>query len=384
MPSRELPDWLQGFLYYTKELECPDSFLKWSGLYTLSAATQRRIYAPWIQGWHYYPNLYVMLVGPPGVTHKNTAIKLSRKALREVGVPTGSEAISKEALIKQMRQRGKDSDALAILAFEFATFLRTSGHAMIEFLTDIYDSEEDFEYTTKSGGTDKVALPYLTFMGGCTPGWLAEEFDTTFIEGGFAARVLFVAEDAPRFRKAFPRVSPEMKEVYRKVLRDLEVILSLEGEFGWEPEAHKWFEDWYENILTAQEIDYRLKGYLTRKPTHLIRVVQLMTLTEGNVTSNSDMVVTVDRLKKSLAAIEMLEPSMVKAFKAVGKNPIANDLERIADRIADAGEIPEALLLEENLHALSRMQFDEVIKNLRDMGLVALELRGSKAWYVSI
>jgi len=383
MPVRQLDNWLDGYMFYTQESECPDSFLIWSGLHTLSAAIQRKTWVPWVYS-DFFPNIYIMLVGPPGVTHKNSAIRFSKLALRAVGVPLSSEAISKEALIQQMTRRGKDRDALAVMSSEFATFLRTSGASMVEFITDIFDCEDDFEYTTKGGGTARIPRPYLTMFTGATPGWLSEEFDVSFIEGGFSARTLFVAETAPRFRKAFAHITSEMRGVYKKVLQDLEVIAELDGEFQWTPDATSWFEQWYENILPSQDIDYRLRGYLGRKPTHLLKVSQLLCVNQRHVQDSDDLVITPKIMGKALKHIEAIEPNMVQAFRAVGRNPFANDHERIAHEITQAGGMSHSEILTKNTHALNRMQLDEILQNLSDMEVIQQVLKGGKKWYLAL
>jgi hypothetical protein len=51
---------------YTSGLPSPDNYIDWGWLYTVSAALQRRV---WLGPPHQqcFPNLYVILVGPPGV-----------------------------------------------------------------------------------------------------------------------------------------------------------------------------------------------------------------------------------------------------------------------------------------------------------------------------
>lgn len=380
---RQLDDWLEGFMFYTAESECPDSYLRWSALHTISAAVQRQTYVEWV--YHrFYPNIYCMLVGPPGIVHKTAAIRFSRLALKDTGVPTASEAISKEALIEQMKRRGGEHDALAVTASEFATFLRTSGPPMIEFLTDIYDCEDDWEYTTKGGGTVRIPKPYLTMFAGCTPGWLATEFDVSFIESGFARRVIWISESAPRFMKAIPEVTDEMKQVREMLVADLEIITQLEGEFAWPEESQEWFIHWYEEILPKQDIDYRLRGYLSSKPTLLLKVAQLVVISKGTTETSDDLILSPESMEEALNRLEALEPGMVKAFNAVGRNPYANDLERIADNIERNGGMPWSQIIDENVHALKRQELDEIMQNLVDMGLVKLGAKGGTRWYYPV
>jgi len=52
--------------YYTSALPSPDNYIKWSWYYIIAASLQRRV---WMGSKHraLYPNMYVILTGPPGV-----------------------------------------------------------------------------------------------------------------------------------------------------------------------------------------------------------------------------------------------------------------------------------------------------------------------------
>lgn len=383
MPARHHDDWLEQWMFYTSESECPDSYLLWSGLHVISAAVQRKVWAPWV--YHeFYPNIYVMLIGPPGVTHKNAAIRFTKQALKAVDVSISSDAISKEALISQMITRpAGNNNAIAVTSSEFATFIRTSGPPMVEFLTDIFDSEDNFEYTTKGGGQQTIPAPYLTMFTGATPGWMANEFDRTFIESGFASRTLFVAEMEPRFRKAFAHVTSAMKQAYQTLLEDLEVIRGVEGEFVWTESGKAWFTHWYEEELPKQSYDHRLAGYHGRKAVHLLKVAQLVRLNEGSTTGPQHLKLDEAVFKKGLKLLETLEPNMIRAFRTIGDNPYSTDLERIAADISMEKEIKASALYAMNIHVLEKQTIDQVIESLIAMGLITIEFRNGQRFFIS-
>lgn len=382
--KRKLDDWLDAFLFYTKESECPTSYLTWSGLHTLSAITQRRISAPWVY-YSIYPNLYIMLIGPPGVTHKNSAIRFSRKALRAANAVISSDAISKEALIQMMMTRVTDEkNAVTVAPSEFATFMRTSGPPMVEFLTDIFDSEENFEYTTKGSGTQTIPAPFLTMFTGATPGWMSSEFDRTFIEGGFASRTLFIAEVEPRFRKAFAHISDEMRKVYRHLIEDLLVIREIEGEFVWTQGGHDWFEHWYEKVLPTQTFDHRLTGYHGRKAVHLLKIAQLVCINKGTTVSADELILDEEVFSRGLELLESIEPNMVRTFRTIGDNPYSTDLQRIADDIRHEGRVKASVIYGLNIHVMEKQTIDEIMMALQAMGLVGVEMEGAIKYYTYI
>lgn len=366
-------------MYYTSESECPDIYLLWSALTTLSGIVQRRI---WTNMWYnvYYPNIYGILVGPPGITHKGSAIRFSHNFLRGASVPVASQSITKEGLIVQMQKRGGGKhNSLVVMSDEFGSFFDKSAHLMVVFLTDIYDCKDDWEDTTKHGGTITIEAPYLTMLAGTTPRWLADNFDHNFTEGGFAARTIFVSATKPRFLKARSVITEDMLQMKDKLLADLKSIMSIEGEFIQSKGYMERFDQWYENEWPDEELDYRLVGYLSRKPTHVLRLSMLTALNTSN-----RLILNVEHFEKAKELLDQLEPSMVKTFSAVGRNPYASDIERMAADIRDNGRVSRGDLIERNIHAMDKKTMDDVLETLKAMGKVESGLIAGEVWYFTL
>ena len=366
-------------MYYTKESECPDIYLHWAALTTLSGAVQRGVFTRWVYK-KFYPNMYTILVGPPGITHKGSAIGFGYDFLRDIKVPVASQSITKEGLIVQMQKRGDGThNSLVVMSDEFGSFFDKSAHLMIGFLTDIYDCKDNWEDTTKHGGTINIEKPYLTMLAGTTPSWIADNFDHNFTDKGFAARTIFVSATRPRFLRARVTITDEMMQMRKDLLHDLLIIKTVKGEFIWTRHAEEWFDDWYENNWQESILDYRLASYLGRKPTHIIRLSMLLALNESN-----RLLLAENHLERAKDHLEKLEPSMVKTFSAVGKNPYASDLERMANDIRNAGRICRSDMLARNVHAMDKKTMDESIETLIAMGKIEKELSGGEVWYYTL
>ena len=102
--ERRLPDWITGFLKYTENTEPPYTFRLWTALHTITAVLQRKCYLPW-GSLTFYPNMYIVLVAPPGAARKGTAMGPSLDMLSEpnLGVKLAAEAITREALIRELK-----------------------------------------------------------------------------------------------------------------------------------------------------------------------------------------------------------------------------------------------------------------------------------------
>jgi hypothetical protein len=375
--------WIKGFQYWMQESEAPDSFIIWAAISAISGATQRKIRISF-DYYEYFTNMYILFVGPPGIVHKSTVIHEIRKMYWELNIPTTSESLTREELINQMITRNNGLvAAMTAMPDELSDFLKKSGPEMAEFLTSIYNCPEKWEYSTRARGIETIEKAFLNVLGGTTPSWIADNFDQHFMEGGYAARTIFIHELEPRFTKYKPKVTPEMRKVRKLLLEDLAHIASLEGEFEWEPEADVFMEHWYnnENPKDRRAADYKLKHYFGRKNLHVHKLAMVLQLEKSD-----ELIITKKNLEQSLLLLRSIETSMAHTFSAVGRNVYASDLERIHAEIQEAGAsgLPMSAIMGKNYSALPGIAFEEQLKMLRIMKKIRRELKDGEEWFYPI
>ena len=71
--ERKLPNWIDAFMLYTHNTEPPTLFRKWTAISCIAAAMQRKCVVEWGTSLTFYPNLFIVLVGP-SATGKGTAM----------------------------------------------------------------------------------------------------------------------------------------------------------------------------------------------------------------------------------------------------------------------------------------------------------------------
>jgi len=378
-PKRLAGNWIEGFKFYTKETEAPDSFLVWTAIFIISAALERRVFTHWGY-FKYYPNMYMLFVAPAGC-RKSTAMRFAKHFLAEAKVPTSSDTLSREMLIEQMIERGRDAQALGILSDEFMHFIQTSGANMITMLTEMYDCPDNWEYGTKKRSTETIPAPYLCLLGGLIPHRI-RELDPRFIESGLASRTVLIVEDTPRFRRARPAVTNEMLKMREALIADLmHIVKNVKGEMRWTVEAEDWFTHWYENTHFAEETkaEVSFQGYYSRKPTQLVRLAQIMSIAESDET-----VIEKGHLLSALGLLESAEGSMLHLFGAMGRNPLAGELQRIADEITAAGGLSKKEIVRRHTKELREDELDEVLNQLTMMGVVRLGNRSGEPWLLPV
>lgn len=358
-------NWLQMYAEYTSESESPDSFHMWTGLSVLASAVRRRV---WLnQGiFLLYPNMYVILVGPPGRVAKSTSIRMGRKILLGVDdVFFGPDSVTREELIRQMAKVGEKhkTAALTIHSTELSSLIEPSGIAMIQFLTDIYDGDYKWRYSTKGSGRDVINDPLLNILAGTTPSWIAEGMPEDVIGHGFTARVIFVYEEQPRHLNPFPEESDP--QLVHALTEDLKHIATLKGAFDWHPEARDLYINHYKKIAESIPSDYRIEGFHWRKKIHLLKIAMLLSLSERD-----SMVIHAQDIETAWTMISGLEERMYKTFSAVGKYEHAMDMERILTQLEETGGMTLKDIYTRNRASGDINAIGNMIAMLRQMGKI--------------
>ena len=326
--SRALSNWTMSYNQYTSETESPSQFHLWVGLSVLASAVRKNI---WIDQGIYllYPNMFVVLVGPPGKVGKSTSLRMGRNILEGVDdIQWSADSLTREELIRAMAKAGLNRSQSALTAFstELSSLIEPSGTKMIQFLTDIYDSDTKWKYSTKHSGRDFIENPVLNILGATTPSWIAEGLPVNVLDHGFTARVVFVYGDAPNTLQPFP--STPANNLVQDLISDLEHISLLEGPMAWGQGSKKMYSEMYHDLASTIPDDYRVEGFHNRKKIHILKVAMLLSISESD-----DMVLRMQDLSVAWEMIKDVEVDMGKTFSAVGKNENATNTERIIARI---------------------------------------------------
>jgi hypothetical protein len=386
---RELKNWLDSYLDYTENTESPENYHIWCGISVLAAAMRRKV---WLNMGHFeiYPNMYIVLVGPPGC-RKNAAINIAIKLLQNIPeIKYSADAITREALIQVMNEAQTDDvllngkayihSSLTIISKELSVFVGTKNMDLLTLLTDLYDPHDKWVYRTKGKGINEIIGVWLNLLGGTTPAWLMGSIPMDAIGGGFTSRIIFVVEERSRKRVAFPFLTEADKLLQIKLLHDLGEIAMLRGEFKLTPEARDWFIAWYEPPVNELEIDLRFQGYYERRHVHLLKTAMII-----SASFSDDMVVKESHLKLALQSIEQIEGRMVNAFGSTGRSTAAADTGDVLNIIVKHRKgISRTDLIRKVWRDVSYGDLDNILKSLEEMGYVKKDLTGNSVKYKPI
>jgi len=374
--DRTLSNWLLAYNEYTKESESPEQFHLWTGLSVLASAVRRNV---WINQGIYvlFPNMFVILVGPPGKVAKSTTIRLGRKLLLGVNdILFGPDSVTREELIRVMSKAGHNrrQSAITLHSTELSSLIEPSGIKMIQFLTDIYDGDYKWRHSTKTSGRDTIENPVLNILAGTTPSWIAEGLPSDVLGHGFTARVIFVYGEKPRYLKPFPGEPSD--NLVRDLINDLDHISRIEGDFTWGEGAKETYSVMYEDLAGKIPDDYRLEGFHNRKKIHILKVAMLLSISESD-----DLILRKVDLETAWDILQIVERDMGKTFSAVGKYEHANNLERILLRIRKEGGMT-AVQVHKEFYAMGDIQdLGKMLLMLVQMGSIVRKDEGGTIWY---
>lgn len=377
--SRRLANWLDAFMEFTNNSEPHELFRKWTGVSTMAAALQRKCYLEW-GTLTFYPNMYVVLVAPPG-KRKGTAMAPGSSLLRDLGVKLSAEAITREALIRELRNSNNTAiepetgkmelhSSLTVFSEELTVFLGYNNYQLMSDLSNWYDCPKVWTYRTKTQGTDNIIGVFLNMLGATTPQLLHSTLPLDAIGGGLTTRIIFVYSEKKGKIVPLPFLTKSEKELWESLRLDLEKIHMMAGSFKFtEGMLDRWV-DWYtEQDENPPFKDEKLGGYLERRPAHAMKLSIVM-----SASRNDSMILTTDDLNRSIELLEKTEVNMPKVFSGVGRSPIAVILPKVMAYIATRKEVTLAELLQTFSADVDRFILeDKVIRTLEASNFVTVK-----------
>jgi len=348
--ERKCKNWLLSFRDWTlPRSEAKETFIFWTGLFTLASAVRRRVYIPKtvLGSWEVAPYLYVFFVAPAGKARKTTTLSyVDDLLLNEMGIKKASAAMTQQALMKRIADSPDAS--ISICIGEFGTFYNPSKDVMIDFLTALFDGRKKHDSDTLSRGIEYAERPCINLLAATTPKWIAENLSESAIGGGFASRVIFIFEDTVRRRKLLYHIGADkvdfvkLEKIYKDLFTDLlHISQNLEGEFTMTKEAEIFVDNWYHKYADKPTIpDPRLIGYHERKPAYVFKLAMLC-----HIAYSDELLINKGDFDQAIAILGQVEGKMLQTFQAIGKNPHTLDIDSIREFVEshDKGVDPNVL-----------------------------------------
>lgn len=383
--TRHYDDWIQSFMEYASFGEAPQHMYFWTAVSTIAGALRRHV---WIDQGHFkwYPNMYIILVAPPGIISKSTTASIGMKLLRKVpGVHFGPDVVTWPALIQALAQSTemfemdgefRTMSAMTLSASEFGNLFNPQDKEMVDMFVNLWDSiDGSIEKMTKHSGSDSVENPCLNMIACTTPSWIAGNFPEYMVGGGFTSRCVFAYADKKAKYVAYPRQSipKDFIEIGEKLVHDLEIIATqVLGEFKLTEEAVAWGGLWYEQLFKNRPPnldDERFGGYIARKQSMVHKLSMILSAAVKNET-----VIDLTTLQTAVTMVEDLETDMAFVFSKIGRSDVSIFADKLIEFTHKMGRL-EYMNLYRYMHSHfpSLADFEDVLAGCMKAGYVRAE-----------
>lgn len=275
-------NFIDRFYEYTKNAESPRSYFKWAACSAIAAVMRDNIYQIWEYG-RLYPNLYILLVGPPAVG-KALPLVLTGKLIKTVNntkVIEGSASI--QAVVKTLgtyETGGQKGASCIIYSEELSSFYVKDQNTNV-LLTDLYDFHEKWERNLISWNATLTNV-CTNLLAASNEVLLKEVLDSSAIQGGFLSRTILVIE-RKKHRKdgLLGKGNGVVSEHGVKLGEHLKKLSKVKGEIVFSEDAIREFGGWYD--LWEENNPRSKTGIEGRMKTHIKKVAMVRAMGEEDL-----------------------------------------------------------------------------------------------------
>jgi len=377
--NRKLPDWIDAYMQFTENTEPPRLFRFWTAISVLASALQRKCFVQWGSSLLFYPNLYIVLVGPSGV-RKGTAMNPGLDLIEEIGkIKVAAQATSLQALIRRLKETNyQDPDlnsgkmqfhsSMTIFSKEFTVFLGYHNKEMMSALCDWYDCDRKWAYETIARKKEEIVGVWVNLFGATTPSLIRSSLPIDAIGGGLTSRIIYVYEEKMEKIVLLPMETEEEKELKKSLLHDLDKITLLSGQFKYTKGFLNYWSDWR---VKAEEnppfYDDRFDGYISRRANHIMKLSMIMSVSRDS--DENQMTLTTADIKRAVDVLEEVELKMQGVFKGYGRSDTADILQRVIAflRMSKTSEVPIWQLAQHFRNDMDKLTMDRVLSTVEAM-----------------
>ncbi len=264
-----------------------------------------------------YPNLFTVIVGPPGVG-KTVAISLVEDLWRDLKiVHVAKSQLTRASMMDQLAKAERKGvhehnheaysfHSLLVVSKDLQTLLPKYEADFMGVLQELYDCKNISEQKRTREIEHDIPHPHLVILGATTTSYLTGLFAEEAWEQGLAARVIFVYSDEILYGDIFT----EHESMATDLLHDLSIINNLSGPMTWEDDVKKAYTAWYKGGMPPRPNHPKLIHYNTRRNIQVMKLAMIASVAETN-----DRIVRMHHYIQALNWLLEVEHSIPEIFK---------------------------------------------------------------------
>lgn len=267
--------------------------------------------------------MYILLVAEPGIG-KSIVLEETHKLLVETSVlKIAPASITKASLVDALAEAARSIvlskekvdifHCLQMIAEEFGVLVHSNDNELLNFLNHIWDCPETYTESRRHLDEDiYISRPTLNMIAGTQPAYLGELLPEGAWRMGFCSRTIMVYA-GEGIRKSLFSDDAQNEVLGRKLLRDLEKITTLYGQFVFLPDAGARIDKWHLEECTKDGPSHtRLANYSARRIKNLLKLCMVESASNGD-----SLQISLTDVENSLNRLRTAETYMEEIFKTM-------------------------------------------------------------------
>jgi len=354
--GRNFSDWVVASSEATTESKIPLIYRRWAAISAVAGAMGRKC---WYDQGEYKirPNLYVVLIGPPG-SGKTLSLQLPYNevfsALTEPFEPTEYERAEARLLwqryvpltaplyllsdkatdvkighcmslvshdtsmLSVKHQDQMDDSSITVMTEEFGTLMSRAHDDLHILLTRMWDAGRPYDHQTRHSKSHRVKGPCLNWIACATPQQFIDRMPEDAGEQGLLTRIIPVVYDGPDIGIT-AKNKRSYDHHYVEALRyDLGQIATIGGEFDWEDRTLlAKVQAWLDAGQPPAPTEPCMGPWRQRRHAQVIKVAMVLSAARnhGRIITNADW-------EDALHLIVEVEKSMPSVLARFGRTEV--------------------------------------------------------------
>lgn len=316
------PDWIDGFFESTDQISSPPLFRKWAAIAAIAGSLERKV---WVRslGSRLFPNMYIVLVAPPGVgkTEVTWRVRTMWESLEDHKIAATSvtkaslmdelDAADRRWITEDINNPVDHFNSLLLCINELGVLLPAYENEFMNTLTDLWDCKHYSERKRTSKLEIEIANPQLNLLAACTPSYLMQVLPEGAWDQGFLSRTMLIYNGDRQLRSLWS-AAPYDENTQNKLKSDLGEIANLYGEIKFTESAAAAMDHFHLTDGEPRPDHPKLLSYTIRRTVHLLKLCMV-----ASVSRSSELIIRDEDFQRALDWLVEAEFYMPEIFKAI-------------------------------------------------------------------
>lgn len=381
MAGSAKPCWIESFVEWTSATDSPELFRYWAAVACVSGLLERRTWLVTKKD-PLYPNLFILLVAPPGVGKSQIITRVNKIWNLGQELRVAPSSITRAGLEDFMLEKHRQVNlpgvgpytfhSVLVASSEFGNLIKEYELDQINMLNQIFDCEDQYEFATRGGGRKKIDAPHLALIAGTQPQYLAHVFPANAYGMGFTSRLIMVYASGSREGREAPDIFGQntASEIPDALAKAAVKMYEMVGAFTLTEDVKAWLEEknkkWWEPTPTHPKLEH----YITRRTVHILKLTMCFAAAGGRQR------LEVRDAEKALSLLLRTEKEMPQIFSAMVTSGVAElNMEFVNFAIqmyvrSGRKPVPESLLMTYMSQKLPLREIKPTIDHMVDTGFL--------------